>query len=147
VGDLPGRDDESGVAILPAERTTLPSSFEERLGIQPGEKCGGVGSLPGHASESNVALLPAERTTLPSSYEERTGVHPGDKGGGVGSLPGNSDEEGVIRKWEDAVTQDVGDNRNPRGRAINAMEFQPNTVGTDTAAEFMQMGTKVSYTL
>jgi hypothetical protein len=103
VGDLPGPDDESGVVVLPAERTSLPSSFEERLGTQPGERSDGIGSLPGMSNESGVALLPDERTTLPSSAAEKRGAVPGEKIGGVGALPGNSSEEGVIRRFEETA--------------------------------------------
>jgi len=122
VGSLPGKDNESGVALLPAERTTLPSSdmekhgtstsFEERLGVQPGEHSGGVGSLPGKSNESGVALLPTERRTLPSSDDERRGTQPGEKVGGVGALPGKASEEGIIPKFEEtAAPQDGASHR------------------------------------
>jgi len=119
VGDLPGRDDESGVAVLPAERNTLPSSFGERHGAQPGEKSEGVGSLPGKADELSVALLPEER-----KVEKRSA----------------SDSQSAVKEAEEPAKET--EPTNPRGVVLDQTELQPNTVGADTAGDFIQSGTK-----
>ena len=78
VGSLPGTINESGVAILPEERSELcvparqgvptaepvlpaavhPNPYGEKGFTSPV----GVGDLPGKATESGVAILPEERS-------------------------------------------------------------------------------------
>jgi hypothetical protein len=144
VGDLPGGEDESGVVVLPAERNTLPTSFDERLGAQPGDRSDGVGSLPGKSNESGVALLPDERNDSFEASGIKRAPEVDEKGVGVGSLHDNK-SAGIASQPGEPVGKDESDkNANVCDEEHDSAKVKANTVGAGTAAGPVKLKTTVS---